>query len=646
MKKPNLNYLNLLIYILFFLFSFLFCKNMANPSDGPRWILLNLTAVILPLSLLIFLRKKKKSIIFEFSFFHLLILILFIWLLFTTVIAIDKANSIDEFINLLSFIILLVFFSFYGKKVNLRNIIRIFVIIISSVSLLGLFQYYGFLGNLFAQVSSPASTFVNKNLATPLVVLFFPFIFFSILFSNSKKKRLIQTFCFAITLSYLIASTTKSSWMGVFLSFVFFVGIILFFKDIRKNSFRKFHRSSLFFLIPGILLTFLIIHIRTYLPAPQDEDLSLNSTLDFFQGKEKLTAHETKAFNRPVAIRLSKWQNSFEIVKDHPLSGIGLGSFDAVYPFYHKSKIDDQWFMPRFFLGGTHNDSLQFIIETGIVGFILILMIFLLIYFFLIKLLHLNDKNMIFYLASLTGITGLIIDSFFNYPFHHPTYLFYTAFLLGTIYAKYQEHFPDNRFKIRFKANRSYSIPVLIILLLISVYISRARYLSGVYLKKALFMENSNLFSTASEYSKKAVDQWQFQNRTLFVNSRILYSYYSNNRSEKSYRELKKYNYLTLQSLPYHYIPNLIRILLITEKREPAQVRNLLKSIPLFLRITPNEQLYDAYELIGYIYYLNRDKANSLYYYRKVLAKFPENEKIRKRVELLLSIEENSERVE
>jgi len=614
---------------------------MANPSDGPRWILLNLTAVILPLILVINSLKRKKSIIIKFSFFYLLILILLLWIIFSTMMAIDKVNSINEFINLLSFILLLVFFSFYGKKLNLQNVITTCIIIVSLVSLLGICQYYGILRNLFAQVSSPTSTFVNKNLATPLVVLFFPFVFYNIIFANSKKLRMIYTFCFAISLSYLIASTTKSSWMGVFLSFIFIVGIILFFPEIRKNSLRKFHRSSLIFIILGILLTFLIVHVRIYLPKSQDESSSISSTLDFFKGEEKLTAYKTEAFNRPVAIRLSKWQNSFEIIKDSPVYGVGIGSFDAVYPFYHKSKIDDQWFMSRFYLGGTHNDLIQFIIETGFLGFILILMIFVLNYFYLIKLLHLNDKNTIFYLAALTGITGLIIDSFFNYPFHHPTYLFYTAFLLGIIYSKYRENFPENRFKIRFKFNRiiTYSIPVLIILLFISVYISRARYLSGVYLKKALFMENSHLFSSASEYSKKSVDQWRFQNRTLFVNSRILYSNYLKNKSEKSYQELKTYNDLTLKSLPYHYIPNLIRILLIIEKREPVQVRALLKSIPLFLRITPNEQLYDAYELIGYIYYLNRDKENSLHYYRKVLTKFPENEKIRKRVELLLSIE-------
>lgn len=642
MKKKKQNYLNLLIYLLFFLFSFLYCKNMANPSDGPRWILLNLSAFILPLPFLIFLRKKKRSINFKFSFFHLLILMLFFWLLFTTSIAIDKANSIDEFINQFSFLMLLLYFSFYGEKINLQFVTRIFILIVTLVSIIGLFQYFGISRNLFAQVSSPASTFVNKNLATPLVVLFFPFIFLQLVFSNPKKIRIFYSLCFAITLSYLIASTTKSSWSGVILSFIFAIGIILFFTQIRKNSFRKFHRSNLIFLFIGILLTFLLLHIRTYLPQNKDEIQSIRSTLDFFQGKEKLTAHETTPYNRSVAIRLTKWQNSFEIFKDHPISGVGLGSFDAVYPYYHKAKIDDQWYMPRFYLGGTHNDPFQYLIETGLVGFILLSMIFFLFYFYQLKLLHLNDNNFIFYFASLIGITGLIFDSLFNYPFHHPTYLFYSAFLLGTTFSKYKVKFPANLFKIKFRSKRLIFLPVIIfvILLFLSVFISGKRYFSGVYLKKALYAENSNRFTAAAKYSKKAVDYWQFQNRTLFVNSRILYSDYLKNRSEENYLELEKYNDLSLQSLPYHYIPNLIKFLLMIEKREPEKVKSLLNEIPLFLKIVANEQLFDAYELIGYIYYLNKDKENSLYYYRRVLAKFPENEKIRKRVELLGSIEE------
>ena len=68
--------------------------------------------------------------------------------------------------------------------------------------------------------------------------------------------------------------------------------------------------------------------------------------------------------------RFEVWRNCLEMVADFPLWGVGLGDFSLLYPEYKKVAG------PAVF---THaeNDYLQLLVETGAVGFLLVLWFFL-----------------------------------------------------------------------------------------------------------------------------------------------------------------------------------------------------------------------------------------------------------------------------
>jgi O-antigen ligase len=62
--------------------------------------------------------------------------------------------------------------------------------------------------------------------------------------------------------------------------------------------------------------------------------------------------------------RLLIWQDTFRIIADFPLTGIGFGSFADVFPGY-KTLADD------LFYDHAHNDFLELLAEGGAVGFLL-----------------------------------------------------------------------------------------------------------------------------------------------------------------------------------------------------------------------------------------------------------------------------------
>ncbi len=67
------------------------------------------------------------------------------------------------------------------------------------------------------------------------------------------------------------------------------------------------------------------------------------------------------------ASRLNLWRQSVRIWRDFPLVGVGLGGFGDVYPNYRRTFRSDKEDIKA------HNDYLQALVETGIVGLVILL---------------------------------------------------------------------------------------------------------------------------------------------------------------------------------------------------------------------------------------------------------------------------------
>lgn len=66
--------------------------------------------------------------------------------------------------------------------------------------------------------------------------------------------------------------------------------------------------------------------------------------------------------------RIRVWRDSLAIVQDHPILGTGLGTFQSVYPAYRSPRV-------QLVYEHAHNDYLQLLVEAGIVGTLLALLV-------------------------------------------------------------------------------------------------------------------------------------------------------------------------------------------------------------------------------------------------------------------------------
>jgi O-antigen ligase len=111
-----------------------------------------------------------------------------------------------------------------------------------------------------------------------------------------------------------------------------------------------------------------------------------------------------------------------------PVLGWGLGTFAHAYP-QHRT------FYTSFLINEAHDDYLQFLVETGAVGFAIVLWYIVAFYRNALKKLQNwpNDINGAIALASLIGCTGILVHSFvdFNLQVNSNAAFFYVFCALG-----------------------------------------------------------------------------------------------------------------------------------------------------------------------------------------------------------------------
>jgi O-antigen ligase len=99
---------------------------------------------------------------------------------------------------------------------------------------------------------------------------------------------------------------------------------------------------------------------------------------------------------------------------EKPLLGSGLGTFPVVYPQYRS-------FYTNFFVNEAHNDVAQVLVETGIAGGVAMIWFVIAVYRSALRQRPARSqlRNAV-QLAALTGCTGLLVHSCFDFNLHIP----------------------------------------------------------------------------------------------------------------------------------------------------------------------------------------------------------------------------------
>ncbi|WP_245526686.1 O-antigen ligase family protein [Acetohalobium arabaticum] len=277
----------------------------------------------------------------------------------------DLAESLDGLEDFL--LVFILYYMVIDNVSDLKTVKKLFgmgLISIAISSTYGLFWQHYYLG-----VRRVNADFMALDFGA-LLLIYLLFVVSYLLFGSvnlqGKVKYIVLSPLIALTLIY---NKTRGAWLG-------FAGATFLTFWVKSKKW-----------IP----IFLVIILVVVSFAPQQIQNRIKSIVDLEDNKSNLG-------------RLALWKGSLLMFEDHPVNGIGLGNFTDVYKKDYKQPNTAS-------MAHAHNNFLNFLAETGIVG----LAGFIYLLYSILKYLYINYLNLkqgyyrLFVLATSSSVVGVWI---------------------------------------------------------------------------------------------------------------------------------------------------------------------------------------------------------------------------------------------
>jgi len=482
--KQNKKYSFEKIYLLFVCLSTLLPGFGAIDNNPIRWMSLGAIAILFILYNN-FISHDKVKINFGKS---VIVILSGIYLVFNSLFAENLNESIISLYKLV--IIVSVFYTCFiaVRKIDdpLIFICQIFSISIFLESTFTLIDFIS-INDSFTGISQ------NRNISSSSIV--FKLIFLIYLIHNSKlfSTKLVLKILEVIALFSIILLQSRLGLISVLTIYLLYFIVM---KPLRKNIYISLLISSLFFLY-------------------------FNSN-DFQNKIEKTYSFQNLGDDDSTIQRLSFYQKSISLFNQNPLFGNGLGSWK--YKSLQNDNTENEKILVPYY---THNDFLQTLMETGLIGLLIYIIFFLL----LIRNI-LSFRNHKAFAPMIIVLVIVIYNSLINFPVHRTQE--YIPFIICCSFI-----FSKRVFTIKDK--KSNLLTIMLMLLIPSIIIAKNEY-SSLKIQGVLLNDyTNNTFSL----DLKQVEKIGYKLPNLASNavpiSTYLSRYYFNEK--RFYESIKLLNY-------------------------------------------------------------------------------------------------------
>jgi len=326
----------------------------------------------------------------------------------------------------IGFGILLVVINAFDEFDDILKALLILMVSTAVSSVFGIFQKFLFpwIGNYEPWISSGRinSTFTDPNALGSYAVLVFPVLFILIFYFKKWCLKIIAIITLIIFLITAFFSGSRSSLIGISLALIIFlfIGISKLVTYLKKTDRRK--RIVIRLII--YLVLFIIISSSLFISFTQNKVKqyiqnsgvtsrvieSVNTAISYTK-KAGIIEGIKSASNK----RNFFWVRAYQMGRDYPMSGVGIGAFIIELPDYHWKY--DKGFDQIDYAGSYY---LQLFAEIGIPGLFLMLVIFLLIILKFNSYRKLNrkrlsdDKDYLICLGLFISFISMVIILFFG----------------------------------------------------------------------------------------------------------------------------------------------------------------------------------------------------------------------------------------
>lgn len=377
-----------------------------------------------------------------------------------------KLEGVMEVYKLVTWVMLIILlFNLFKENESLfQMVLKLICVSGFILSTIGLLQiskiaFLNIPGNVI-----PYATLGNRNIFIPAILILLPFITYMIVFFGNKFWRMFSLTTMILIVVVIIWSLMRTAFVAIGIAlFVNLTILILLIPNVKlflkKNKWSKFLATALL-----VLFTLFLIYILNNVHYPPFQKLI--SILNFNSAKERAVL----------------WKHSLQMCIEHPLTGVGAGNWKIMLPNYGLSNLPPEARKAAMFYIRPENDFLWVFAETGSIGGLAYLGIFVFSIWACLQKIRksTNKSDIVFAMALLNALILYVCVAFFGFPkdrsFLHFELALIIAFVLTFCFTP----------KMKLKA---FKIPSLVLILIFGLIVFKGTSLLAAEKKLSQLIE-------------------------------------------------------------------------------------------------------------------------------------------------------------
>ena len=504
---------------------------------APQWIYLGSVNILSCLYFLFYNRLKVQlglSMLLKSLFFYVY-LFYFIWSGLSYFYAINPTETLLNIPRLGNTFFAIIFCFLLLNSIDNK------VVVISRIFIGFLcFELFAFYSDLLDQLNSNLFNAINlkgvagnKNITAASIAFKIPFVLYSIVTVNKRLLKFLLSSLLLLALFSISILYARSAILSSFIVFIIFLIYSLYQLYLNRSDLRNSLSNFALTIIPYVLVVF------------------LNFSFTSSQNKGNLTSQlgDIEFTEQSSNGRFQYWSGAYNHIVDHPILGAGLGNWKIASISYGKEHVKG-YTVPYH----AHNDFIHIFAEVGILGGIAYLSLFIMLTFFLFRLIYIQRKEdgttdfSLFLLVLPFIIYG--VDAGLNFPIARPLMQSSLALYMGLLLSIYLNRFSRKDISSIKPILSSLILGLSLALLIPGLIIHVLSYQSLTQQGRLLYEFNNGDFKlTLAELDQIEDDFPNLTETAMPIKAMKARYFYLNNQKEKAH----KYAFLGAKDNPQIY---------------------------------------------------------------------------------------------
>lgn len=285
--------------------------------------------------------------------------------------------------------------------------------------------------------------------------------------------RILATTVGFISVSSIVLSQSRSAWLG----FLAGLSVLLFYFFFVRNR-SETDRSKTVIGIGGVIV---VVAIALSFLLVNDSVKNVLTERFATIANFEIAGDESEEATGSIIFRIKTWTQSFHIVKENPITGIGAGNWKIEIPKYGSASYLES--NGQIMRSKPHNEFVGIACEHGLVGLLFFCGLILIVGLAIAKIIksELPDSGKQITIASAAVLAALTGDMFFSFPLDRAEHLLLLFFATAVVFYFYEKaNFSKGLFLMK---NKNVLAGILVLIFATSAFFSFKNYQFEKYFK-------------------------------------------------------------------------------------------------------------------------------------------------------------------